>query len=217
MCKKIVVIGNSQKFLEILKTIYPNSITKVYSWRKLEKINFKKKNSPKKIDIIVVCGYDYKSQWYSFKKYYLVNITKPFMATKMIASPKTNIIYINTINKLKNNKLHNNLSTWSRYEFAKKELAYKLSKHFRLLKILEMPVIKKENGFANIHGGIFTLIIFNFLIYFKFIKTVEVNSIKNMFKSKMLKKKIILSRLKPVGLSIPRSHFIDRLLRMISD
>ncbi len=217
MNKNIVVIGNSYKFLKILNSIYPKSFIKVYSWRKLEKVSLKKKNIYKKIDIILICGYDYKSQWYSFDKYYTINITKPFKLTKFLSTPKTNIIYINTMNKLKENTLQNNGFTWSRYEFAKKELAYKLNKNFKLLKILEMPVIEKENGSANIHGGIFTLIIFNFLIYSKLIKTIKINNIQKLIKMKIDKKNEKTQRLRPICLKIPRPHFIDRMLRFISE
>ena len=217
MIRKIAVIGNSYKFLNILNSTYPKSIIKVYPWRKLDRTILVKKKNLKKIDIILICGYDYKSHWYPFNRYYFINIIKPFKLIKSLSTSKTKIIYINTVNKLKNKSLQNNIFSWSRYDFAKKELAYKLSKHFKLLKILELPVIEKKNGLANIHGGIFTLFVFNFLIYFKLIKTIKVVRIKKLIKSKITKKNIIVKRSKPVFLNIPRSHFIDRLLRFISE
>ena len=216
MKKKIVVIGNSYKFIKILNSIYPRSVIKVYSWRNISNLDLKKESVLKNINIILICGYDYKSQWYSYNKYYLSNITKPLKLTQFLSTKKSVIIYINTISKIKENTLSKNKYTLSRYEFAKKELAYKLSKNFKLLKILEMPVIENINGSANIHGGIFTLIIFNFLIYLKLIKTISVNNIKKLIIKKIDSKNIIKHRsLKPIFLNLPRPLIVDRMLRFI--
>ena len=79
-----------------------------------------------------------------------------------------------------------------------------------------MPVIKKKNGSANIHGDIFTLIIFNFLIYIKLVKTISVNNIKKLIIKRIDSKNITKHRsLKPIFLKLPRPLIVDRMLRFI--
>lgn len=215
MSKKIVVIGNSIKFINILNSIYPKANLEILPWRNLNNFILKKKIK-KKINIIFICGYDYKSQFYDFKKYYKVNVTDPLSLVKSLVSKFTEIIYVDTIKNLNKNSSNKKNYSLSRYEYAKKELAYKLSKKFKSLKILELPVIKKKNGLADIYGGVVSNLIFNFFIYFKLIKSIDVNEIKKLIIKKFNTQRRNY-RLRPILLSIPRTHFIDRILRFIFD
>ncbi len=214
--KKIAIIGKSNKFIKILKSLYPNSQCAVYSWRFISNLNYKKILF--KADIIFICGYNYNSQWYSYDQYYSSNVTMPIKLTKILSKKKTIIIYINTISNIKKNNYNKSKYTFSRYEFAKKELAYKLYRNFKLLKILEIPVIKNRKNTAYIHGSYTTLIILNILIYFKLIKTISINDIKSLIINKInLKEKNAPYRLKPFFLKIPRSLLLDRFLRLLFD
>ena len=58
---------------------------------------------------------------------------------------------MNTSGKIKKNNLSITKKTLSRYQFAKQELAYKLYKRFKSLKILEIPVIidKSDSFFGD--------------------------------------------------------------------
>ena len=218
MKKKIVVIGNSYKFIKIINSLYPKSNLKIYSWRNIINLDHKKEDVFKNPNIILICGYNYQSQWYSYNRYYFENITMPVKLIKYLSNRNTTILYIDTINKLKKNISFNKKNTFSRYEFAKKELGYKLYKNFKSLKILEIPPIKNKNRNADIYGGIFTIIIFNFLIYFKFIKTINSNNLKTLIVNKIKSKNINLpQRLKPIFLKYPRSLFLDRILRFINE
>ena len=101
MKKKITIsfIGNSVKFVKVFKSIYPNSILKCYSWRLLGNILAEQKIKSKS-DVIVICGYDYSSQWYLFQKYYNYNVVYPFKFAKTISKDKTKIfIYLTTTSK----------------------------------------------------------------------------------------------------------------------
>ena len=42
--KKIIIIGNSNKFIKILKEIYPNSEITIYHWRNNLNTHLQKKN-----------------------------------------------------------------------------------------------------------------------------------------------------------------------------
>ena len=168
MKKQIFIIGNSPKFIKIFKELFPNSDIYIFNWRNSLSINLYKKLS-KQPDIIFICGYNYESQWYNYSKYYHSNITAPLKLVNFLKKKKTKNWYVNTSNKIKKNNLSMTKKTLSRYQFAKQELAYKLYKSFKSLKILEIPVIIDKSDNANIYGGIITKILFNLLIYFNLI------------------------------------------------
>lgn len=54
----------------------------------------------KKYDIILLCSYDYKSQWHSYEKYYSINVSMPLKLIKFIAKNSI-VIFVNTINNIK--------------------------------------------------------------------------------------------------------------------
>lgn len=62
---KIILIGKSEKFYDLVKSIYPGSSIEVLSWRKISEKNgysFKKKNK----NLIFVNGYHYGSSYFFF-------------------------------------------------------------------------------------------------------------------------------------------------------
>jgi hypothetical protein len=216
--KKIIIIGNSNKFIKILKKIYPNSEITIYHWRNNLNTHLQKKKLIKKPDIIFICGYNYESQWYTYSRYYNNNVTGPLKLVSVLVKKNTKILYANTLNKItkKNSSLQK--KTLSRYQFAKQELAYKLYIKFKSLKILEIPVIKDKKNNPSIHGSKITKIFFNLLICLKLIKSIDSNGIKKLIIKKVNNKNLIAPRrLKPLFLGIPRSLLLDRILRIIGD
>tara|TARA_B100001057_G_scaffold501015_1_gene619710 strand:+ start:172 stop:846 length:675 start_codon:yes stop_codon:yes gene_type:complete len=214
---KIVVIGNSSKFIKIIKSVYKNSLIKVYSWRSIPNLDFYNEKLFKNPKLILVSGYNYKSHWYSYKKYYYSNILAPIKFIKFLANKNTNILYLDTIRKVFYNTKAVNKNTFSRYEFAKKELGYKLKKNFKNIKILEIATLK-SNDKVLIHGSFFTKTIFKILIYLDLIKTEDIIKLKQKMILKIKsKKKDNPSNLKPTLLKIPRPHFLDRAMRIILD
>lgn len=211
----IAILGKSKKFIKIIKEIFPRSKIIIYSWRLL---NQKKLscNFVKKFDLILVSGYDFHSFNYSFLDYYNVNIAFPFNFIKSLLKSTTLVIYIDTINKLRSKK---NIFTLSRYEFAKKELCFQLYKTINIFRVLSLPVIKNNKNEALIFGNRLTKFIFNIAINLKLIKSISLSNLKKKLmytiRIKSLKKPYFFS-LKPLFLSIPRNHFIDRILRCIS-
>ncbi|WP_023648999.1 hypothetical protein [Candidatus Pelagibacter ubique] len=216
--KKIVIIGKSTKFKKIISSIFYQSDIKVFSWRSIKKLKLDKNIIEKKVDLILVCGYDFLSHWYSFRRYYNVNVILPLKLIDSISTNKTIILYIDTIYKVKKNSKIKKRYTFSRYEYAKKELAYKLFKKFNNLKILNIPVIKNNKNKVDIFGNKFMIILFNILLYLDLVNSVKISKLKKMVNDSInTKTKINPFKIKPLGLSIPRSLFLDRLLRFIYD
>jgi len=58
-----------------------------------------------------------------------------------LSTSKTLILYIDTTYKIKKNSQIKKRYTFSRYEYAKKELGYKLFKKYHNLRILNIPII----------------------------------------------------------------------------
>ena len=217
MKKKIIIIGNSHKFIKILKELYPNFEIIIYHWRNSLNIHLQKRLF-KKPDIIFICGYNYESQWYAYSKYYNSNITAPLKLVTFLVKKGTKILYVNTSSKIKKNDSSLQNNTLSRYQFAKQELAYKLYNKFKSIKILEVPVIKDKKNNANIHGSKITKIFFNLLICLKLIDSINNNDIKKLIINKDNYKNLIApKRLKPMFLRIPRSLLLDRILRIVGN
>ena len=215
MKNKIVILGKSIKFIKIVKNIYKKDIIQIISWRNIHFV--KKKHLIKKPNIIFVCGYDYESHWYSFKKFYDKNIKFPHQFIKFISKEKTKIIYIDTMENLNNKKKRKKI-TLSRYEYAKKMLRYKLIKKFKYINVIEFPPIINKNQEPMIYGGSITKKIFKFLINYKLVDSISVNKLKKkLYVEKNFIRTSTVSHPKKLLLEIPRPLFVDRFLRIISD
>ena len=213
--QKIIILGNSNKFIKIIKSLYKSSSIQIYPWRLIPNYNLKKKKLFKTPEKIFICGYDYQSQRYSYEKFYNSNVTMPLNFTKFLSNKKTRIIYIDTLDKISNKQRKKNY-TFSRYEFAKKELAFKLNKNFENLEILKTPPIVEKDK-VLIHGEFLTKFIFKFLIRLSLIKTIDIKDLKKKIIQSNFKKKKEKRKLNPVLLNIPRTLFLDRLVRILLD
>ena len=215
---KIVILGKSLKFKKIISSIFLQSDIKVFSWRSIKELKLDEKVIEKKIDLILVCGYDFLSHWYSFKNYYNANIFFPLKLISFLSTSKTLILYIDTTYKIKKNSQIKKRYTFSRYEYAKKELGYKLFKKYHNLRILNIPIIINDKNKVEIFGNKFMTTLFNFLLYFNLINSVTISKLKKMIRESISKKiQPHPFKMKPLGLSIPRSLLLDRLLRFIYD
>lgn len=212
--KKIILIGNSLKFKKIFKSIYKKKKLKIFSWRKLKNINYKKINHYRNPHLLILCGYDFSSSYYCYKKYFDTNVTLPLKLTKYLSGKKTEIIYISTTNNLKKkNKIKNNC--YSRYEYAKKYLRYSLLKKYTKIKILDVPAINNFNGDLDIYGGIISNYIFKILNFFKIIKTIDIKDLKKKILEKNSNRIFKYPLPNGIYLNIPRPLIIDRLLRLL--
>lgn len=205
--KKIIMLGNSKKFFELASNLFKNSVIVIIPWRKCSSFDISRlKFSP---DLIIICGYDYMSSWYSYNKYLEINVYNPLNLIKKIMNSKTIVFYADTIND-------NSLFTFSRYRYAKRLLGIFLNKLDKQFKYIYFPVFIYNDKNVYIYGGIFTRFIFNFLISVNAINFISLASAKIEFiKALHSKSNKYSSNLKPKFLNIRRPLFCDRALRLI--
>lgn len=202
--KNILVLGSSKKFIKFVKKNFNYNIINTLPWRS---IKCPKNSYNKKVDLIIICGYDYNSSQYNYKKYFKINISGPYNVVKNYYKKETIIIYINTIASKK--------YTLSRYYYAKHKLNEKLAKNFNNFISIELPIII-NNGHVDVFGSAFTKIVFKTLIFLKILKYIEYrrisfeinNKLKNNSQAQYIK-------IKGKFLKFPRNLFLDRVLRLI--
>ena len=206
--KKIYFIGESKKIISAFIKIFETKKIEIIPWRKCVNYNSRLSHLAKKdADVIVVCGYDYKSYWYEYNKYIRCNVTEPLKVIKKISNSKTIIFFINTLDDKKK-------VTCSRYRYAKYLLANLLLNNSRKFKNIAPPTLIDKNGRANIYGGFFYKLIFDLLIDFDIIKTCSQQEFNKLileaYKNNLDYK---FEKIKPKFLKVRRTLFFDRLLR----
>ena len=203
---KIAIIGNSKKFINIVKKKYIFKKIDIYEWRKINKYS---KIQNIKYQLIIICGFDFSVFLSDQKTFIKKNIENPFNLIKKISNKNSNIIYINT--KIKNNDRY----TFSRYKYAKQKLAFLISKNFNKYLIINTNLIL-INKKISINSGGLSKLIFKFFVFFDFIETININNVFTKF-SKKLHFKNCVKQINIVGylLWLPRTQFIDRLARLI--
>tara|TARA_B100001057_G_scaffold483034_1_gene559247 strand:- start:2469 stop:3101 length:633 start_codon:yes stop_codon:yes gene_type:complete len=201
----IAVIGNSKKFIKVIKKKYTFKKIDIYEWRKIDKYSKIKK----KYHLIFICGFDFSVFLSSKKMFIEKNIERPLNLIKKISNNNSKIIYINT--KIRNNSRY----TFSRYKYAKQKLAFLISKNFKRYLILNTDLIFINNQISINSGGLSKLI-FRIFVFFDLIKTININNVFNDL-SKKLNFKICTKQINIVGyfLWLPRTQFIDRIARLI--
>jgi hypothetical protein len=208
--KKIVIIGRSNKIIAIIKGLFKKCNLEVISWRKLGNCvasTIKKQKNPQP-NLIVICGYDYESYFYSFERYYEANVTNPIKLIERITKKNTKILYINT-------SIDNNKKTFSRYRFAKIELAFKLKSRYKNFRMISPELIMGKSG-LEIHGGIISKLLLKIMISLSILTTTNSNELQNLIgnKIKETKQQPNIERLEPCFLKLRRNQFVDRFLRM---
>lgn len=202
---KILILGKSDKFTNIVYKLFSHAEILVISWR--ECINYVDLSKNFLPDLIVVCGYDYASSHYNFKRYFDVNVLQPYQVICTISKLSTKIIYIDTYHG-------RNQFTFSRYQFAKKMLGVKVSARFNDSFILSIPTILNNTGGADIRGGLLTKLIFNFFVRIGFVRTITLDELELFFLDSLERENHLnFDILTPKFLHIRRTLFIDRLLR----
>jgi len=208
--KHIIILGRSKKFLTVIEAVFPEAQITIIPWRDLQ--NFKdilrlKKRPP--IDLILIAGYDFKSCWYSYNEYIKINIERPLSVIEHLTESNPLILYINTANSF-------NKKTFSRYRFAKAELAVRLRKRFKNVKIVTSPLLVDQDKNPDIQSGILSRTIFSLLIHFNLVAYLTPADLTSLI-LKTIKTSTQPSPMKliPYGLKIRRSQFMDRSLRAI--
>jgi len=168
-------------------------------------------NESLKADVIIVCGYDYSTTKDSLKEYLRKNVYSPYtFIKKYLHDNDSLLIYIDT-------EINSKKYTLSRYKFAKHLLAEKLSNKFINFYRIDLPIIVNNEGKPLIHGGTIVKFIYNILLKINFNKSINLNSISEIFfniknKHKPVNKK---TKIKGVFIDLKRSIIVDRFLRFI--
>ena len=201
--ENIAIIGRSKKFIKFVKNNLNYKSLTIVPWRNI-KI---KRHNKKKMNLILICGYDYESYKYEYNKFYKTNISQPYNLIKNYYKKNTVIIYINTTS--------NKMFTLSRYYFAKHKLNQIIIKNFNNVNSIEVPSIV-NSGNIDIFGSCITKILFKVLIFLNLIKWIEFkNLIRKIKKSLQSPNQINQKKIKGKFLEIPRNIFLDRILRLL--
>ena len=206
--KKILLLGKSDKFASLVYSLFHGAEVITIPWRCCnDHVSLNESFSP---DLIVVCGYDYASSRYAYKRYIDVNVTRPLQVIGAFSHASTTIIYVDTEHGKKP-------ITFSRYQYAKNLLAQRVLSRFDNARVLGIPTVKNDEGRADIHGGLMTKLIFNFFIKTGLVKTVSSEVLEKMFFDTFKSNShSSLNTLIPRFLDIRRTLFLDRLLRFVS-
>lgn len=207
----IVVYGNSPKFIRLINNLYPDAKVTILPWRTSDS------SAPKILatrstptDLLLICGYDYRSYHDTKKDYLHKNVHQVVSMCKQITNGKTKIVYIDTLDSSKH-------YTFSRYLFAKKMLAQELSASYPMTRILAIPTVYDEKNGICMQGGVLSRIAAKLLIRRGLIQTINLKQLQNQLKSVIESpgsNMPFLLKIHPMLISIPRTQFIDRLLRM---
>ena len=204
--KKIVIIGKSQKFIKELKKNYTFKKLDIIPWRQIQ---FYSKKQTIKYDLVFICGFDFSIYLENKKTFEKKNIFEILNLLKKITNKKTMLIYINT------QKTNNKNYTFSRYRYAKQKLAYLIYKKFTNSLIFNSDLIKVNNN-ISINSNLISKLIFYYFSKFDFIKTIDIKKLfKKIQKMLYLKKFPKQKNIRGIFLTIPRTQFIDRFLRLI--
>lgn len=204
--KKIVIIGKSQKFIKELKKNYTFKKFDIIPWRQIQ---FYSKKQTIKYDLVFICGFDFSIYLEDKKTFEKKNIFEILNLLKKITNKKTMLIYINT------QKTNNKNYTFSRYRYAKQKLAYLIYKKFTNSLIFNSDLIKVNND-ISINSNLISKLIFYYFSKFDFIKTIDIKKLfKEIQKMLYLRKFPKQKNIRGIFLTIPRTQFIDRFLRLI--
>jgi hypothetical protein len=203
---EVVLLGRSKKFTSIFRDIFPDSTIKIIPWRECAAHKISTKDS---IDLLVICGYDYRSSWYPFSKYLQNNIYNPLECIKNLTRPKTIIFYIDTKDESKN-------YTYSRYRYAKNIFGGLLLDEFSHLKKISPPVIMNEKNEIDIHSGFLSKIILTTLVKMKIVESISRRELLTLIVKTINQNDLSKYHpIKPKFLKIIRPHIIDRAMRLI--
>ena len=205
--KKIYYLGRSKKFIRLFSSILNERKNEIIPWRDCENILDKKIKY--KADLLVVCGYDYKSYLYPLDEYIKKNVCNPLNAIKKISNKSTTIFYINTEENLTK-------TTFSRYRYAKFLLGEKLSKEYKNFKQISPAVLLTEKGNIDIFGSFSLKIILKWCTFLGIIKTTTYRKLKLIVINKLQNSnQIKIHPIEPKFIALKRCQFLDRLLRLI--
>jgi hypothetical protein len=203
---KIVILGQSQKFIKEIKKNYKYDSLSIIPWRQIRSYSYKKKEI---YNLIFLAGFNFGIYTKGLTFFNQKNIYEPLKLIEKISNKKTLIIYINT------QKMNDRNYTFSRYRYAKQKLGYLIYRKFKNSLIFDSDLIKVTN-YISINSNVFSRFIFHIFSMFNLIKTIDIKKIffeiNNMI---ILKKRLKQRNIRGFLLNISRTQLIDRILRLI--
>ena len=203
---KIVILGQSQKFIKEIKKNYKYDSLSIIPWRQIRSYLYKKKEI---YNLIFLAGFNFGIYTKGSTFFNQKNIYEPLKLIEKISNKKTLIIYINT------QKMNDRNYTFSRYRYAKQKLGYLIYRKFKNSLIFDSDLIKVTN-YISINSNVFSRFIFHIFSMFNLIKTIDIKKIffeiNNMI---ILKKRLKQRNIRGFLLNISRTQLIDRILRLI--
>ena len=203
---KIVILGQSQKFIKEIKKNYKYDSLSIIPWRQIGSYSYKKKEI---YNLIFLAGFNFGIYTKGSTFFNQKNIYEPLKLIEKISNKKTLIIYINT------QKMNDRNYTFSRYRYAKQKLGYLIYRKFKNSLIFDSDLIKVTNH-ISINSNVFSRFIFHIFSMFNLIKTIDIKKIffeiNNMI---ILKKRLKQRNIRGFLLNISRTQLIDRILRLI--
>jgi hypothetical protein len=200
---KILIIGNSKHLIESIRLSYPNAEIEIIGWRS----NFNMLES-KYFDLIYVVGYDYSSYAKIFDDYIRVNVFDPLHFLGRIVCDSTDIVYICTA-------INSNRYTYSRYRYAKELFANMLTDNFKNSYIIRFDTFLTAVGEPVIKGGCITYCIFRMLIFLRRLNAIHMQSVAYRLKAYKNYCSTDNGPIKGVLIHVPRTKFLDRILRLL--
>ena len=203
---KIVILGQSQKFIKEIKKNYKYDSLSIIPWRQIGSYSYKKKEI---YNLIFLAGFNFGIYTKGLTFFNQKNIYEPLKLIEKISNKKTLIIYINT------QKMNDRNYTFSRYRYAKQKLGYLIYRKFKNSLIFDSDLIKVTN-YISINSNVFSRFIFHIFSMFNLIKTIDIKKIfleiNNMI---ILKNRLKQRNIRGFLLNISRTQLIDRILRLI--
>lgn len=199
----VLILGQSPHLIRLIEKIESTNVITVIPWREIN--HFKTTTHPRKIYIV---GYNYASYSVDFDLFSAQNIEDVKTFINKIHPKDYDVIYINT-------QTNHKKITLSRYRYAKEKLAADLIANQLSTSILRFNTFVNENGFPIVKSGPVGKILFLTLGRLGLIKFTSEAEILTMLSNPSLYSSNSVLTPTPYFLKIPRSQFVDRMLRFL--
>ncbi len=207
---RILIIGKSQHFIEVVNKNFTQASIKVIAWRSLA-IDSCISSCDGHFDIVFIAGFNYSSYNIFYKNYYKSNVESVF--NFMSGLSFSSCVYIDTLTSIIP-------TTYSRYYFAKKVLRNLLIKKYATshnIIVYEMPSLT-HNGRICMNAGLIDKLFAKALVLTGIIKARCLDDcMREIVKliSSASNKQTTVVEIQPKFLFVPRTRLIDRILRVL--
>lgn len=205
--RSVLVLGNSQKFLDGIKRHFPRVALTILPWRRLSAFATDYKLDDEYFDLVFVCGYDYESYGARYDDYLNTNVYAVIKVLSKCGKCRK-LVYVDTEETSKR-------YTLSRYVYAKKLLGKLLNSTGCVPELHIMRPCSIITDKVDIHGTWVEAAIFAVLEKFGRVRTVHIDT---LFQRLVQNQYLVSSDVScpiPVGLTIKRTRMIDRGLRFL--